>query len=268
MEHQRGRDGGEQNIESSSDVRRCEVLTPQWPSTQIPLFSQTRQSTRCGAVAATVEKERVNWCDKIPFFGGIEAAKKNRQKKRKCYLQRDTGQRAGEVEWIFDETSVQGAVRRLPRGQHGESRAEACGREGRAAAEAKRVLLKKDHKGSLPSAIPWVTSLAHILHVISKMTWLNTQQGEKKTKEKRRKKGEKKEKKYIHTYVFIYIHIYMHVCICMCMYIFICIHICVCIYMYMYMLIYIYVYIYTHTSTYAHICTDTRSYMSLWNRII
>jgi len=245
----------------------CEVLTPQWPSTQIPLFSQTRQSARCGAVAATVEKERVNWCDKIPFFGGIDAAKKSRQKKQKCYLQRDTGQRAGEVAWIFDETSVQGAVRRLPRGQHGESRAEACGREGRAAAEAKRVLLKKDDKGSLPSAIPWATSLAHILHDISKMTWLNTQQGEKKTKDKRRQKGEKRKRN-------IYTHMCLYIFICICMYV----YACVCIYLYVYtyvyvymcicICIYIYVYIYTHTSTYAHICTDTRSYTSLWNGII
>ena len=31
---------------------------------------------------------------------------------------------------FFDETSVQGAGRRLPRDQHGEGRVEACGREG------------------------------------------------------------------------------------------------------------------------------------------
>ena len=118
-------------------------------------------------------------------------------------------------------------------------RFEFCQRilSGRAAAEAKRVLLKKDDKTSLPSTIPWVTSLAHILHDISKMTWLNTQQKkEKKKKRNQRKKG-KKEKigKEIYTHICVYMYLYIYACMYMHMYVYI--------YMYTYMCMHMYVYV-------------------------
>jgi len=49
-----------------------------------------------------------------------------------------------------DKLDIASEARENPK----ESRAEACGREGWAAVEAKRVLLKKYDKGSLLSAIP------------------------------------------------------------------------------------------------------------------
>jgi len=76
--------------ESPSDVNMCEVLTLQWPSTQITLCSQIHQSAQWGALTITVDKEQVNWCVLEHLFWREWSNYKNRQKKRNCSLRRST----------------------------------------------------------------------------------------------------------------------------------------------------------------------------------
>jgi len=119
-----------------------------------------------------------------------------------------------------------------------------------------------------PCQAPYLEWHLSPTYYMTYLKWLDSILSKKKEKKKPKKKREKKRKRNIYThmclYIFIYICMYVYACVCIYLYVYIYVYvyICICIYMY------VYIYIYTHTSTYAHICTDTRSYMSLWNRII
>jgi len=77
-----------------------------------------------------------------------------------------------------------------------------------AAAEAKRVLPKKDDKGSLPSTTPWMKCLVYMLHGLSVNDMTYTRTGWKRKKRKGKKRGEKNIT--LHTYIDTRTHMYGH----------------------------------------------------------
>ena len=121
-----------------------------------------------------------------------------------------------------------------------------------------------------PCQVPYLEWHLSPTYYMTYLKWLDSILSKKKGKKNQRKKEKKKEKirKEIYTHICVYIYLYTYACMYMHMYVYIYMYTYMCMYIYVYVYIYVYIYIYTHTSTYAHICTDTRSYMSLWNRII